>query len=310
MPKAYFTVGCSASGKSTWAEELVQKNRGKVVRFERDQIRALILFGRNGAYHPSDLWVEWNFKEEKLVDSTMAEAQAGFVAKGVDIIFSDTWLNQDRLYAKIKEMQALGYTYEVKYFPVDDIDVLIKRDKARHNSVGESVIRKQWKQWLELGTEITGIKKYIPDYSTRARKRTCIVVDIDGTVANMNGKRGPFEWDKVGLDDPRDEICRIVEMVWSRGFQVVFLSGRDSVCREDTVSWIRKNIRIDGDFLLYMRKEGDMRKDRIIKDELFWEHVAPGYNVMFAIDDRKQMVQYWTDIGVPLLNVGNVYDDF
>jgi hypothetical protein len=47
-----------------------------------------------------------------------------------------------------------------------------------------------------------------------------------------------------------------------------------------------------------MRPENDMRKDSVVKSELFWEHVAPNYNVQFVLDDRDQVVDFWRSIGL------------
>lgn len=41
-----------------------------------------------------------------------------------------------------------GYEFEVKEFPIS-LEEAIERDSKRKNSVGEDVIRKQYKQWLE-----------------------------------------------------------------------------------------------------------------------------------------------------------------
>ena len=305
--KAIFTVGVSASGKSTWAREYCAKSQGSVMEINRDNVRTKILMDEGSITDPAYLWTKWDFKREKEVNRIIDGLVEHCLDNRIDIVFSDTNLNQGRLKEQMNRMQQLGYETEIKVFRVDDIDVVIKRDQKRVPSVGESVIRKQWLQWLELGEEITGIKRYVPNENLPA----CIVIDIDGTVAKMVN-RGPFEWDKVGSDLPRSHVfAAVTGLELYDGCRPIFLSGRDSICREETFKWLQINFdkTIEQD-QLFMRAEGDMRKDRIIKDELFWKHVAPNYNVVAAFDDRRQMVQYWTDIGVPLFNVGNVYEDF
>ena len=64
------------------------------------------------------------------------------------------------------------------------------------------------------------------------------------------------------------------------------------------------------EFELIMRAAGDMRKDSIVKAELFFEHIEPNYNVMMVIDDRPQVIRMWTDIGLDVINVGNYYEEF
>jgi len=38
-----------------------------------------------------------------------------------------------------------------------------------------------------------------------------------------------------------------------------------------------------------MRPQGDMRKDSIVKRELFDAHICDQYNVLFVLDDRDQL---------------------
>ena len=300
--KAIFTIGVSASGKTTWAES--QKN---VINSNRDDTRFYILV-EEGSLDRSErhlLWTKWNFKREQEVNAVEDQQIQLALKQKKDIIFSNTNLNEDRLRQSMKRMEDLGFEVETKIFQVPSIDEVIKRDAKRWPSVGEAVLRNQWKQWLKLGEGITGIHQYERDDTLPK----CIVVDIDGTVAKMHN-RGPFDWHKVGNDHPRVEILNLIRaMSADSNVHVIFLSGRDSICEGDTREWLKKHCDVH-EYELFMRKRNDMRKDRIIKEELFWAHVAPRYNVMFAIDDRRQMVHFWNDIGVTLLNVGNPYDDF
>ena len=69
---------------------------------------------------------------------------------------------------------------------------------------------------------------------------------------------------------------------------------------------------IDGDDLeLHMRKNGDNRSDRLVKEEIFWEHIEPRFNVLAAFDDRPRIVRLWKDIGIPLVvDVCKTYEEF
>ena len=42
-------------------------------------------------------------------------------------------------------------------------------------------------------------------------KELAIIVDVDGTLADMRGVRGPFEWDKVQLDRPHQDVIELVQ---------------------------------------------------------------------------------------------------
>lgn len=54
-----------------------------------------------------------------------------------------------------------------------------------------------------------------------------------------------------------------------------------------------------------MRKSGDMRKDSIVKREMFDEHIRGRYNVNFVLDDRNQVVELWRSMGLTCLQVAD-----
>lgn len=296
-PILYITVGISASGKSTWADKKVQEDASKgitVVNINRDTIRF------NDVLPGSD-WSTYKFTKarEQAVSEIALQQFNDAVAAEYDIIISDTNLNEAYRNAWIERGEENGYQVEIVDFPIT-LEEAWKRDAARANGVGHDVIYAQYKQWEEY----KGVKKYAPDES----KPKAIIVDVDGTIANKCD-RSPFEWDKVGCDTPRLEIINMIRaFARSYGATPIFLFGRDSVCRDITQGWINSHAYMDKDQELYMRAEGDMRKDTIVKEELFWEHIEPTYNVIGAFDDRPVIIRLWHKLGIP--NVICVSDPF
>ncbi len=289
--KAILTVGCSGSGKTTWAEAQDKTNCFVV---SRDNIRWK-LTGATG-------WHEYKFtKAHELAVTNVQRLMLQDCAKaGLDVIVADTNLNKHTIDDLISYLEMLGYEVDFKLFPVT-LDQLWERDKHRGNlAVGREVLYKQWLMWLK----VSAAKQYVPNYNLQK----AVIFDVDGTLAHMNG-RGPFEWDKVSSDTV-DIVVR--QMLWDfqkRGYDIVIMSGRDSVCRDETWRWCDSNGIIYN--FLHMRKEGDMRKDAVIKTELFWEHVAPLYNVVACVDDRPAMVRAWYDLGIPkVISVGNPWVEF
>jgi len=272
-PILYITVGISASGKSTWADKKVQEDASKgitVVNINRDTIRF------NDVLPGSD-WSTYKFTKarEQAVSEIALQQFNDAVAAEYDIIISDTNLNEVYRNAWVERGEENGYQVEIVDFPIT-LEEAWKRDAARVNGVGHNTIYQQYKQWEEY----KGVKKYAPDES----KPKAIIVDVDGTIANKCD-RSPFEWDKVGCDTPRLEIINMIRaFARSYGATPIFLSGRDSVCRDITQGWINCHAYMDKDQELYMRAKGDMRKDTIVKEELFWEHIEPIYNVIAAFN--------------------------
>lgn len=146
---------------------------------------------------------------------------------------------------------------------------------------------------------------YIPDET----KPKAVIVDVDGTVAHMHS-RGPFDWKKVGDDNFDYLIGSIVEHFHKEGYEIIFLSGRDSVCHAQTEDWLEDHFSF---FIhnLYMRQHNDYRKDSIIKKEIFFRDIAPHYNIVAVIDDRPQVVRMWHEIKIPkVICVGNPWEEF
>ena len=148
-------------------------------------------------------------------------------------------------------------------------------------------------------------------YTPNEKLPKCIIVDIDGTIAEMNG-RGPFEWDKVDTDLPRQFVIDVVTGYADRhNCHIVFLSGRDGCCYAKTYDWIAKYVGHDISWTLNMRKTKDFRKDSIVKEEIFWNIVAPNYNVIGVFDDRPQVLQVWHELKLPnVICVGNPFISF
>ena len=59
---------------------------------------------------------------------------------------------------------------------------------------------------------------------------------------------------------------------------------------------------------LFMRPEGDMRRDSVVKRELYEQHIKGKYNVLAIFDDRPQVIrECWQELGFGdrIFNVGS-----
>jgi adenosyl cobinamide kinase/adenosyl cobinamide phosphate guanylyltransferase len=54
--KAYITVGISASGKTTWANQMIADSKSEIVDINRDKVREMIFIKKND--RPFS-WREW-----------------------------------------------------------------------------------------------------------------------------------------------------------------------------------------------------------------------------------------------------------
>ena len=300
--KAYITVGVSASGKSTWADELQKKLAGRVVRIERDMIRSQLIFERKGLRtegypNGSVLWEQYNWKWEADVSRIVDELIATAVAEQKSIIISDTNLNVLRLAGLKDRLIALGFEIQVQEFHVS-WDEATKRDTARSNGVGTSVLARQFEQYYDM---------WEGGYHPASGLPHAVIFDVDGTLARK-GDRSPFDWDKVDVDTLIKPVANILRSMCECGFYIIITSGRDSVCREKTAQWLEDhNLPFHE---LYMRPEGDMRKDAIIKREIFDNHIRDRFHVESVFDDRPQVCRMWRSLGLNVLQIGNPYIEF
>lgn len=288
--KIILTVGASCSGKSTWAERFVEENRSWA-NINRDTVRFCI--HTNGIRD----WTRYKFNStnEKQVTDRCDKTALKAVELGYSIIISDTSLNP-KIRNKWKEFaEKHNYEYEEKPFEVD-WDTLRERNAQREGGISESLLRQQYLRMKEY----LGHKKYTPDISLPK----AFLCDIDGNVA-ICGDRGYFDWDKVHVDKPREVVIAMVHGLIDAGYIPIFLSGRDSVCKDITYDWIMEHIMQwylpeNGGFHLFMREKGDMRKDHIVKRELFEKYVENKFNVCAVLDDRPRVINNcWNELGLP-----------
>ena len=152
------------------------------------------------------------------------------------------------------------------------------------------------------------------------------ICDIDGTIADIEHRRHfvttkPKNWPAFNKAMVNDgvvtPVLTVVQSLISSGNRVVFMSGRDSSCREMTTNWLadKCGIRVaphsdlswsdmlNNIFPLYMRAEKDYRRDDIIKTELLEKVRADGYDPQFVIDDRPQVVRRWKSQGMFVFDV-------
>lgn len=128
----------------------------------------------------------------------------------------------------------------------------------------------------------------------------CIIVDIDGTLALING-RSPYDDTLIHSDKPNTYVVDLVrrfrllynlenmEPFEEKVNEIILMSGRVEKCRLQTEQWLdSQNITYDQ---LYMRKTGDYRQDAIVKKELYEQHIKNNYYVEAWFDDRDQVVK-------------------
>ena len=282
MSKLIIFRGLPASGKSTEARKLASSNP-EFVRVNMDDIREQI--------HGGAKWSAAREKTTQLVRDSMIAAALDF---GKTVISDDTNLHP-ATFDRVKQIaKSKGIQVEVRDLTDVSPRECIKRDAARTNPVGASVIWRMYRQYLKPEPIVQD--PLLPHV---------ILVDMDGTLAHI-GDRSPYEDDRCHVDTVNGPVAEMIAgyLTGRPEVKLIIMSGRDSGrSAQATAKWLTDNFPIVPDQII-MRKAGDTRHDNEVKLELFNENIRDKYFVEFVVDDRDQVVQMWRDeLGLPAFQV-------
>lgn len=280
MKKVILTKGLPASGKTTWAREY-QKENPNTVLVNKDEIRAMLHQG------------VWSKGREQFVLAVRDFIIKKAVDEGHDVIVHDTNLHSKHK-NNIIRLVADKATVEYKSFTDVPLEECIKRDRNRVGGVGDRVIKKMYNQFL---------KPEIPEIKRNENLPNAVVCDIDGTLA-LFGDANPYERDFL-QDRLNEPVAKILNDYSYKAMrikdEVILVSGRKDAFRDQTEQWLKKNHIWYTK--LFMRSGDDTRKDVIVKGEIYEKYIKDQYNVLFVLDDRDQVVEFWRSIGLTCLQV-------
>lgn len=292
MQKIIMLKGLPASGKSTWAKEKINEN-SNYIRINKDDIRESITG-------------KWTSKKEKIVISIRNSLIKTGISLGKNVIIDDTNLNPKHEQSLKTLAQELGVEFEVNdSFLKVPVEECVERDIKRDKSVGYKVIYKMYYDYLYQDPS----KKIV---NSSNKKRRCVICDIDGTLAHNYGGRNIYDLTRVKEDTPDPLVCAVLDGLDSTFgidyLDIIIVSGREDDCRKETEEWLYHNMIPYK--ALYMRKSGDKRDDAIVKEEIYKEFIEPQYCVLGVIDDRNKVVRMWEKLGVKVMKVGGLYNEF
>lgn len=303
MAEIKLTRGLPASGKSTLAAQWVAEDPDWRIRVNRDDLRKSFY----GAY-----WGLSQMQEQHITLQEEAMTRAAIKA-GLSVIVDATHLRSSYVRRWYDVANSLGVPVSV--VDVDtDVEECVRRDAIREKAVGEDVIRTMHQKFFRKGKlpklpenaieEVASGRAYVPNPDLPK----AVWVDIDGTLAERDHPlapqpvRGPFDEARVFEDALIEHVHDTVLALRGSGYKVVVMSGRSEACKEETVRWLNHHgVPFDD---IFMRPVGDQRKDSTVKEELFWDKVAPKYDVRFALDDRQQVVDHTRNVlKIPVFQV-------
>ncbi len=165
-----------------------------------------------------------------------------------------------------------------------------------------------------------------------------IIMDIDGTICDPSHRMFHLDNNPVtsdawkcfldgACDDPvieqglalynafRDKVIPDKdfegEVFLTPQYLIGFVTSRNEAMRELTETWLFQKKFAGYDFLL-MRKEGDHRKDYIVKEEILIEQIIPKYGKPFmVVEDNHDVIRdCWKKNGCYVIDISQGVNTF
>ena len=313
MQKVIITTGIPASGKSTWAKSIVEKEPKLWSCVNRDSLRIML-----NNYECSKI-------NSNLVKNVRNSIIVDVLNSGKNLVVDECNFNSTTFkdVCGIVSELNIDASVEEKVFPIE-LDVAITRNATRtgYGLVPENVIRKFYADMNgdKLSSYKTKSKTYtrvlpIPRFAnpTIVLPR-CIIVDLDGTVALFNKdknsiyldahNRNPYDASSADEDTINSSLQTVIKALHkTNNINVIFMSGRKSSYRPQTESFLKKHFEMQ--YELYMREDGDQRSDVIVKKELYEQYILNKYDVIACFDDRLKICRLWYNLGLPTFRFGD-----
>ncbi len=298
-PTLTIMVGVSGSGKSFLAKQWVNKSRGELIRFNRDNIRAMLYVD-----------VPWSKRNE---DFTRKYEQAGVklaLRMGRNVVVDDTncVVRTRHSWEEIaRETQSIFRLVSM----TTSLEECIARDAKRTGKehIGEPIIKRQYKDFTSASLtprnyDLVPTNRATTDraalrsgeFPLRLPYAPVVLVDMDGTMCNHIGVRSPFDESLVLNDAPWPSVVKMVQDLYAT-HNIIVVSGRNDTCAEDSNDWMKIH-KVPVDYLL-MRDVPSVPDTEIkgrILDELLT--VIPLEKIDFVIDDRPRVINMWQRRGL------------
>lgn len=137
-------------------------------------------------------------------------------------------------------------------------------------------------------------------------KKLAVIFDMDGTLCDVTSirhhvldrrRRNYKAFHYLSLFCPPFAWVRDLSQSYhAEGVVVLVVTARHDQWRDLTESWLLQHGVPYHE--VHMRKQGDMRKDKIIKSEIL-DQLLMTYDIKHALDDNPSIIELWNERGIP-----------
>jgi len=320
MQEIVLTKGIPASGKSTWAKKMVSQS-DDWKRVNKDDLREMLDCS------------QWSSSNEAFILNIRDHIVSESIRKGKNVIVDDTNFESKHFLKMCEIAKSFNKDIMVRelYFPIT-LEEALKRNSTRERVVPEQVIRQFYNKY-KSGLAITERCRIFNEVSLTTLEEEeenlpeAIICDLDGTLA-LIGDRSPYDASRSEHDYINTPVAEVIRRMKEAGKKIIFVSGREDKDREPTERFIHNHLDdyrlkfiphghefvpgeeihdlIPFEYELYMRRTKDMRRDTVVKREIYDKHIKGRYKVLFVIDDRPSVVRMWRhDLGFTVFQLND-----
>lgn len=304
--KLTITVGIPGSGKTTAAKTILEtEGSDNVELVSRDDLRHLLFRSEGILTNPQEFRIT-NIQKQIAKDA---------LRQGKHVVIHDMNLRERYRKGWAKLASEQGAEFAIIDLTGVDLAVCITRDLCREERyVGPDVIRNLYNRFIKNQgpvkvPEIDSNELWKPvPYVPNPKLPSAIIVDLDGTVADCEGVRSPYDYSRVRFDKPKLQVIRHVQdEAYRLGTKILFVSGRlaregrDDQCYKDTEEWLYEHVKVPIELLAMRDRDGI--DDTVIKLEIFNKFIRDNYNVKYSLDDRNRVVRMWRSLGLLCMQV-------
>lgn len=307
-PQLLILIGAPGSGKSSFAKFFLRTEENWT-RVCRDDFRAMQFQGTRGSE-----------RIESILTSAVESCVETFLLKKWNVLIDATHCKKEYINQYIKRFSHLADIYfKVFDMPLEELEKrCVERELQTGKHIPKNVIQKFVNELENLKThfDFTPILRKPLELKVPMQDETkpsCFLFDLDGTLADANGRNmfNPSA-EEVLNDKPIQSVIKVLQSL-EKQYTIVFVSGREATNYDATKKWLIKYVfnNEEREIQLMMRAEGDYRRDSIIKSEFLHEHIFPSYHVLGAFDDRLQVIrECWNKEGIFCFNVNQFLQEF
>lgn len=141
-------------------------------------------------------------------------------------------------------------------------------------------------------------------------KRRAVICDLDSTLCDTThrsflaeGKRWMEFHDECHNDDVYNWCVTLLEAMQfaNPDLRIIFVTARPERVQEKTMKWLKDVFDRTFEFELHMKPPGWNQGSALLKKSIYYEKIAPRYDVLFVLEDEHKVVQMWRSIGLNCL---------